>query len=117
MISAAPLLPFAAIVVAAGKGLRVGGDTPKQFREWRGKPLIRHSVEALRDAGANPLVPKGELFGDGAVGHSGYTGTALLLVPEVDTVIALCTNAVYADKDAFLIHRRRIMNVIAGNLQ
>ena len=67
-------------------------------------------------AGANPLVPKGELFGDGAVGHSGYTGTALLLVPEVDTVIALCTNAVYADKDAFLIHRRRIMNVIAGNL-
>jgi 2-C-methyl-D-erythritol 4-phosphate cytidylyltransferase/2-C-methyl-D-erythritol 2,4-cyclodiphosphate synthase len=43
-------------VVAAGKGLRVGGDTPKQFREWRGKPLIRHSVEALLEAGANPLV-------------------------------------------------------------
>jgi hypothetical protein len=34
----------------------------------------------------------------------------------LDTVIALCTNAVYADKDAFLLHRRRIMNVIAGNL-
>jgi len=43
-------------VVAAGKGLRVGGDTPKQFREWRGKPLIRHSVEALLEAGANPLM-------------------------------------------------------------
>ena len=56
MVSAAPLPPFAAIVVAAGKGLRVGGDTPKQFREWRGKPLIRHSVEALRAAGAEPLV-------------------------------------------------------------
>lgn len=56
MVSAAPLPPFAAIVVAAGKGLRVGGDTPKQFREWRGKPLIRHSVEALRAAGADPLV-------------------------------------------------------------
>ncbi len=56
MASPSPLPPFAAIVVAAGKGLRVGGDTPKQFREWRGKPLIRHSVEALRDAGANPLV-------------------------------------------------------------
>lgn len=50
------LPPFAAIVVAAGKGLRVGGDTPKQFRNWRGKPLIRHSVEALRAAGADPLV-------------------------------------------------------------
>jgi len=51
-----PLPPFAAIVVAAGKGLRVGGDTPKQFREWRGKALIRHSVEALTEAGADPLV-------------------------------------------------------------
>lgn len=50
------LPPFAAIVVAAGKGLRVGGDTAKQFRMWRGKPLIRHSIEALRSAGAAPLV-------------------------------------------------------------
>jgi len=51
-----PLPPFAAIVVAAGKGLRVGGDTPKQFRVWRGKPLIRHSIEALLAAGAAPLL-------------------------------------------------------------
>lgn len=56
MDSPPPLPPFAAIVVAAGKGLRVGGDTPKQFREWRGRPLIRHSVEALQVAGATPLV-------------------------------------------------------------
>ena len=56
MDAASPLPPFAAIVVAAGKGLRVGGDTPKQFREWRGRPLIRHSVEALKAAGANPLL-------------------------------------------------------------
>lgn len=51
-----PLSSFAAIVVAAGKGLRVGGDTPKQFRMWHGKPLIRHSVDALISAGADPLV-------------------------------------------------------------
>lgn len=56
METAAPLPPFAAIVVAAGKGLRVGGDTPKQFRMWRDKPLIRHSIEALLAAGAAPLV-------------------------------------------------------------
>lgn len=55
MAPPSPLPPFSAIVVAAGKGLRVGGDTPKQFREWRGKPLIRHSVEALLAAGARPL--------------------------------------------------------------
>ena len=56
-MASVPALPsFAAIVVAAGKGLRVGGDVPKQFRLWRGKPLVRHSVEALQAAGADPLV-------------------------------------------------------------
>ncbi len=56
MIPPSPLPPFAAIIVAAGRGLRVGGDTPKQFRMWRGKPLIRHSIEALQAAGADPVV-------------------------------------------------------------
>jgi len=28
---------------------------PKQFRAWRGRPLLRHSVETLREAGASPL--------------------------------------------------------------
>lgn len=51
-----PLSPFAAIVVAAGRGLRVGGEIPKQFRNWRGQSLIHHSVAALIDAGANPLI-------------------------------------------------------------
>ncbi|MEM7664452.1 MAG: bifunctional 2-C-methyl-D-erythritol 4-phosphate cytidylyltransferase/2-C-methyl-D-erythritol 2,4-cyclodiphosphate synthase [Pseudomonadota bacterium] len=56
MASAPPLPDFAAIVVAAGKGLRVGGDTPKQFREFKGKPVLRHSVETLLKAGAAPMV-------------------------------------------------------------
>ena len=56
MDGAAPLPAFAAIVVAAGKGLRAGGDTPKQYRAWRGKPLLRHSVDRLLEAGAAPLI-------------------------------------------------------------
>ena len=56
MAGPSPLPSFAAIVVAAGKGLRVGGDTPKQFCNFGGKPLIRHSIEALLTAGAAPLV-------------------------------------------------------------
>ena len=47
---------FAAIVVAAGKGLRAGGEAPKQFANYRGKPLLRHSVETLAEAGAAPLI-------------------------------------------------------------
>ena len=33
-----------AIVVAAGKGTRVGGDRPKQFRELGGIPIIIHTL-------------------------------------------------------------------------
>lgn len=46
----------AAVVVAAGQGLRAGGTVPKQFALWRGKPLLRHSVEALAGAGIAPIV-------------------------------------------------------------
>lgn len=52
--SARPI--FAAIIVAAGKGVRAGQPVPKQFAQWRGKPVIRHSAEALANAGANPIV-------------------------------------------------------------
>ena len=46
----------AAVVVAAGRGLRAGGAMPKQFAPWRGKPLLRHSLEALAAAGIAPIV-------------------------------------------------------------
>ncbi|MBO6526065.1 bifunctional 2-C-methyl-D-erythritol 4-phosphate cytidylyltransferase/2-C-methyl-D-erythritol 2,4-cyclodiphosphate synthase [Erythrobacter sp.] len=51
-----PLPSFAAIVVAAGQGLRAGQPLPKQFAPWRGKPVVRHSVETLLVAGASPLI-------------------------------------------------------------
>lgn len=46
----------AALVVAAGKGLRAGQPVPKQFARWRGKPVVRHSVEALAAAGCAPIL-------------------------------------------------------------
>jgi 2-C-methyl-D-erythritol 4-phosphate cytidylyltransferase/2-C-methyl-D-erythritol 2,4-cyclodiphosphate synthase len=50
------LPPFAAVIVAAGQGLRAGGDVPKQFAPWRGKPLVRHSAEAFARLGAEVIV-------------------------------------------------------------
>ena len=35
------------IIVAGGKGLRMGSSTPKQFIELRGKPIISHTIEAF----------------------------------------------------------------------
>jgi 2-C-methyl-D-erythritol 4-phosphate cytidylyltransferase/2-C-methyl-D-erythritol 2,4-cyclodiphosphate synthase len=52
----APLLHTAAVIVAAGKGLRAGQPLPKQFALWRGKPVVRHSVEALAAAGIDPII-------------------------------------------------------------
>lgn len=56
MQPAPPPSPFAAVVVAAGAGLRAGQPVPKQFALWRGKPVVRHSVEALIAAGADPVI-------------------------------------------------------------
>ncbi|WP_341897929.1 bifunctional 2-C-methyl-D-erythritol 4-phosphate cytidylyltransferase/2-C-methyl-D-erythritol 2,4-cyclodiphosphate synthase [Ferrovibrio terrae] len=42
----------AALIVAAGRGTRAGGEKPKQYQMLGGKPLLRHSVEALLGHGA-----------------------------------------------------------------
>ena len=46
-------MTFHAVVVAAGSGSRAGG--PKQWRMLAGKPVVRWSVEALLDAGAQAI--------------------------------------------------------------
>ncbi len=38
------------IIVAGGKGLRMGGDVPKQFLPIGGKPVLMHTIEAFRRA-------------------------------------------------------------------
>ena len=35
------------IVVAGGKGLRMGGDIPKQFIPLKGKPVLMRTLEAF----------------------------------------------------------------------
>jgi 2-C-methyl-D-erythritol 4-phosphate cytidylyltransferase/2-C-methyl-D-erythritol 2,4-cyclodiphosphate synthase len=42
-----------ALIVAAGKGERMGGGLPKQYRKLRGKSVLRRAVEALS---AHPAV-------------------------------------------------------------
>lgn len=39
-----------AVIVAGGKGLRMGGEVPKQFLPINGKPILMHSIEAFRKA-------------------------------------------------------------------
>ncbi len=39
-----------AVIVAGGKGLRMGGDVPKQFLPIGGKPVLMHTIETFRRA-------------------------------------------------------------------
>ncbi|MHB8283616.1 MAG: bifunctional 2-C-methyl-D-erythritol 4-phosphate cytidylyltransferase/2-C-methyl-D-erythritol 2,4-cyclodiphosphate synthase [Caulobacteraceae bacterium] len=49
-------MKFVGIIVAAGKGLRAGGELPKQWRPLLGKPVVRWSAEALQASGAAALI-------------------------------------------------------------
>ena len=40
-------VPIWAVIPAAGRGMRFGGDIPKQYLEAAGKPLIAHALDAL----------------------------------------------------------------------
>ena len=46
----------AAVIVAAGRGRRAGGDTPKQYREIAGVPMLVRTYAALARAGFDTIV-------------------------------------------------------------
>ncbi len=64
---------FSAIVLAAGKGTRMGSDTPKVMHSVAGKPLIAHVLAALK-----PLSPE---------------KTVVVIAPKMDEVKEAATEA------------------------
>ncbi|HET7725213.1 MAG TPA: 2-C-methyl-D-erythritol 4-phosphate cytidylyltransferase [Propionibacteriaceae bacterium] len=48
--------PVVAIMVAAGSGVRLGGEVPKALRELAGRALVRWSLEALAAGGVTHAV-------------------------------------------------------------
>jgi 2-C-methyl-D-erythritol 4-phosphate cytidylyltransferase/2-C-methyl-D-erythritol 2,4-cyclodiphosphate synthase len=40
-------MPTAALILAAGRGTRLGGDIPKQYLDLAGQPVLRHSIIAF----------------------------------------------------------------------
>ena len=58
----APSPIVAAVIVAAGKGLRAGQPLPKQFAPYGGSTVLRTAVDALADAGITQFavpIPEG----------------------------------------------------------
>jgi CubicO group peptidase (beta-lactamase class C family) len=94
-----PLSPLAAAAMARGAidpGL--GGSTLGWF------------------APPNGMLPAGDFLPADAFGHTGFTGTSLLIAPSLGLAVILLTNRVYQERDAgpFLRFRRRFHNAVAG---
>ena len=67
----------------------------------------------------NDFLPHGDFFSDRAYGHSGFTGTLLLVDPEHDMSVVLLTNRVVnagEDGSRFLRGRRFWLNMVAAAL-
>jgi len=43
------------VIPAGGRGLRMGGGIPKQFRDWHGRPLLKGTIEAFFGLGMPTL--------------------------------------------------------------
>lgn len=49
-------MKVAALIVAAGRGERLGGDIPKQYKRLAAKPVLAWSIEAMAKAGVQQIV-------------------------------------------------------------
>jgi CubicO group peptidase (beta-lactamase class C family) len=60
---------------------------------------------------------QGDLFGPNAFGHTGYTGTSLIIDPDTETIVIFLTNSVHPeDKGDIVSMRSRVANVVAGSI-
>lgn len=64
----------------------------------------------------NDMLPRGNLLPESCIGHSGFTGTALLLNRQPEFFIVLLSNRVYHayEGDRWLPYRRRILNAVSA---
>lgn len=46
----------AAIILSAGRGKRMGTDTPKQYLEINGRPLLHYSIKAFEDSDVSSII-------------------------------------------------------------
>ncbi len=111
-------------VLAFAEAIRTGGG-PLLSRA----AVLRMAVSQIPEAvGAqsygwfcpgNDYLPQGDLFSDRSFGHSGFTGTVLLIDPAFDLSLVLLTNRVVnrdEDGSRFLRLRRLWLNVVATGL-
>ena len=60
----------------------------------------------------------GDIFGFNTYGHTGYTGTSLIIDPDTKTVVILLTNRVHPEDKGSVVRLRAIVaNAVAGAIE
>jgi CubicO group peptidase (beta-lactamase class C family) len=119
--TASDVARYAAMLLAGG---RLGGT------RLLGRLAVRRMAENQLPPGVggatlgwfappNGMLPAGDFLPTDCFGHTGFTGTSLLLCPSLDLAVVLLTNRVYQERDAgdFLTFRRRFHNTVAAAVQ
>jgi len=67
----------------------------------------------------NPMLPRGDLLSKRSFGHTGFTGTALLIDPEYELIAILLTNRLVYEPEGtgFFTTRRKFFNLVAASLR
>ncbi|MGI8579760.1 MAG: 2-C-methyl-D-erythritol 4-phosphate cytidylyltransferase [Solirubrobacteraceae bacterium] len=97
------------LIVAAGRGERLGSEQPKALVPLAGRPMVEWSVAHAREAGATVVVampdgfdaPAGTIRADGGRTRSHSVRNALAVAPEDDQVVVHDAARPLADAELF----------------
>lgn len=119
----AGLFGTAGDVLAFAEAIRTGGAVLSRASTARMRESQIPASVGAQSLGwfcaGNDYLPAGDLFSDRSFGHSGFTGTAVLIDPASDVSLVLLTNRVVnqaEDGSRFLRGRRLWLNAVAASL-
>ncbi|HCK99750.1 MAG TPA: hypothetical protein DHW42_06585 [Candidatus Marinimicrobia bacterium] len=58
----------------------------------------------------------GDIFSKSSYGHTGFTGTSIVIDPETETFVILLTNSVHLPEGNVIALRSKIANIVAGSI-
>ncbi len=86
----------AVAILAAGRGSRLGGDASKPLVEWRGRPLVAWSLDAVLASGLAPVLVVVGYRADDVRAALGEGGVEVIENPEWEEGIASSLRAALA---------------------
>jgi len=58
----------------------------------------------------------GDIFSKSSYGHTGFTGTSLIIDPETETFVILLTNRIHMPEGNVIALRSKVANMVAGSI-